>query len=285
MAITIEPAGGLGNQLFHWAAGWSLARAKGVRLVADTVHYVCPLARSWELDSFDSGIDATTSSSRREQRLRNRLASLPGATRWFVTDRSSRVSPPASRISSRARLRGYFQNASFFAAYAEDIRERVRTISHPSPWFLETAARLKGMESFIGIHVRRGDYIHLPQHGVLPHSYYKAAVEQLVPDAPPGTPVIVTTDEPNELLWVSGLAPGSRCEILRPPPESRPIESLILLSMARYLVTANSTWSWWAGFVGNAQTVCYPNPWFRDAGLVWPEPPSEQWRPIDSAMS
>lgn len=216
---------------------------------------------------------------------RDRLAGLPGASRWLVTDRCSPLLLRVSHISPRARLRGYFQITRYFEEHAEEIRRRVRIISHPSKWFLEMSARLGEMGPFIGIHIRRGDYVHLPQHGVLPHHYYLKALEEVWRHAPPNAPVIVATEERVELPWVSGLARGRRIEVLRPPPSSRPIESLTLLSMARYLVVANSTWSWWAGFLGEASLVCYPDPWFRHGALAWPSPPPGMWIPIQSGLS
>jgi hypothetical protein len=51
------------------------------------------------------------------------------------------------------------------------------------------------------------------------------------------------------------------------PPETPPIETLLLLSLASHLVIANSTFSWWAGWTGErpGRRVVFPRPWGTSA--------------------
>ena len=55
----------------------------------------------------------------------------------------------------------------------------------------------------------------------------------------------------------------SRAVFVKPPSEATDLESVLLMSQCSIVVTANSTFSWWGGWLGDPSqtTVICPRPW------------------------
>lgn len=120
----------------------------------------------------------------------------------------------------------------------------------------------------VAVHVRRGDYLQKPDRfPQLTKHYYEQALKHT------DGPVMVFSDDipwcrehPEEL----GLT-NRECEFIeghvRPVAVSQrtgeptDILDLFLMSRARSIVIANSTFSWWAAYLSKAQ-VFYPDRWF-----------------------
>ena len=95
----------------------------------------------------------------------------------------------------------------------------------------------------------------------------------------------IFTDSPQLVLEEFGYL-KDKVEIVTPPSNSDPIESLLLLSMASEIMISNSTFSWWAAQIANENTKIYaPSKWFESENdpkdLIpehWPKIES-QWEP------
>jgi len=163
-------------------------------------------------------------------------------------------------VPDGSRLRGYFQSWRYVDGVAEVLRNQVRSVSLPSASFLSRRSDLRGLRDWVGIHVRLGDYRGLP-HMFLPEAYFRSALVRL--DAwDRDRKIVVFSDSPAEArkmpIW-------TRFENVLFMDRSglSPVETLLLMSEAPWLVMANSTFSWWAGFIGDepARPVVFPEPW------------------------
>ena len=281
-SVTISPKGGLGNQLFIWAAGYALSKRLGVPLHAE-FGSLPDGADGFELDSFDNSI--TTLRPRPTGLLSFRRRATNGWPQGV--GRGMRVQDDlalwgAIPSNKPLFLDGYFQDHRFFEETSADIRNLVTAIASPTPWFQQMADILHRGSGFTALHIRRGDYLQLPAHGVLPPSYYQQAVKKLQEQSAELGPLVVFSHERATPEWLSGLSWAGEVQFLVPPPNSRPLESLVLMSMAHSIVIANSTFSWWAAYLSKSSWVCYPKPWFRDGTLIHPAPPKELWFPTVS---
>jgi hypothetical protein len=118
-----------------------------------------------------------------------------------------------------------------------------------------------GRRSAVALHVRLGDYKHLPHHLIGLKNYYAAAVERLAP----GQRIILFSDEPA----VAGRLLGPlHSEVVAAPARSD-VESLY--QMSRCLggtITANSTFSWWGAWFAHAAGAAwatFPDKWHQRA--------------------
>jgi hypothetical protein len=177
------------------------------------------------------------------------------------------------RLPVGSRLVGYFQSYRYFENVASQLSVEVQTLVSPSKWFLEQCEALPSKrESWTAVHVRRGDYVfanEYAKHGVLGSGYYSDAIARLGQDASQGR-IVVFSDSREGAAPVQKALGGRHVEFIAAPAESPAIESLILMSRASNIVCANSTFSWWAAFVGNREgrNVVLPRRWFVDGSIV-----------------
>jgi hypothetical protein len=164
---------------------------------------------------------------------------------------------------------GIFQSWRYFADYGAEIRERVSRLTKPSDWYVEMCEKIQPGTGNIGIHVRRGDYT-LPEQqkiqGLAARAYYERSIAHLRQLGLDG-PVYLATDSPSAVCEeFKGLG---EFLLIDPPQGSHPLEVVLLLSRVDGLVIANSSFSWWAGFIGERpdRVVIAPRPWFTQTDI------------------
>ena len=114
------------------------------------------------------------------------------------------------------------------------------------------------------IHVRRGDYL-LPRFngifGVIKIESYLPIITQIKLDNP-GIHITTLTDD-FDLLKSENIK--SDFGKIIDPRKSNPWEALKIMTQADYLITANSSLSWWGGYLCMNQggIVYIPRPWYQ----------------------
>lgn len=268
--VVILPRGGLGNQLFIWAAGYELARRLRTRLAVDVSPLVGDPTRRYELDSFDSGLgEPEVHRSPIFQRRRRTFS-----------EASFRFDPRFGRISRPSTLEGYFQSWRYAECSLPHIVERIKRVSSPTSWFEQQLATIEALDvPPVVLHVRAGDYLN-PEvrrlHGYLGPGYYGRAIDAISRSESAKGPVWVFSDDTEEARQRLSELPIDR--YVQAPSESSPVESLVLMGMASAHVIGNSSYSWWAATVarfGSAGPVIAPQRWFGDLNhdstdLLWP---------------
>lgn len=265
--------GGLGNQLFQWAAATAIARATGAewriddRLLATGIH-----AR---LDELGLGAPSWRGSTTIERLLR-----VPGlwricrATGWqprlghtrIVFDRLRGFDPALpARIPHDGTLImvGYWQAPQWVESIAALARAAL-----PSPIASDA----------IGIHVRRGDYQADPRvarvHDVVDEGYYRRAIQALGAEMN-SRPMLLFSNDPQRVL-AEGWLPASA----RAAPAGTDIDHLRMMAGCAHLIGANSSFAWWAGWLGEraGRTVIVPARWWSDALGAIPHPAPTSWQ-------
>ena len=285
MAVTIEPLGGLGNQLFIYALGLRLAQDLNTDLKCDTWNFHNYSWHIYELESFRNSISYTYSSRWRERfghktrgfsrRLRN-LPFIPTSYGSLVLESGSTFDESILRSPNGTRLNGYFQSWRYFEPVAEELRHQVANVTAPSAWLSKTRTRLAALGDWIAVHVRRGTYLQVPIMGLVGVDYYQKAID-LVSNLVGDLPLVVFSDSPE---YIPNLLAGYETRIVRveTPPEVRAIDVLQVMSSASHLIMANSTFSWWASYLENRpnRRIVAPRPWlddksFNERDLLLPE--------------
>jgi hypothetical protein len=249
--------GGLGNQLFDYAAARSLADRHGSDLVIDASVLAGSVDRPFCLDAFAVrgtvrvGAPATRPSLARRalRRLREDVfAPSVVRSRDEVTYFEGFAHLPA-----RCRIRGHMLSPRFFASNEDRIREDVQIIDSnvlASPRVLHWRPRLDRDDS-IAVHVRRGDML-LPAHAHLRldglDRYMSDALER-VTAAVPGGRFFVFSDDP-EWCRSAPLLAGLRHEIVSVEASTKAtiLEDFELMRTCHHIIMPNSAFSWWAAF-------------------------------------
>ena len=277
--ITISPVGGLGNQLFIYAAGYSASIRQGVPLFIDDSWFANQSERFYELDTFASaGIKVSEKIQKlfahrsRQARLARLVASRLNVPPFKTIPEKKLFSfnPDALAAPPGVRLTGFLQSYKYFEDVAHQIREQLLSIIDPSPWFLETQSTLASLGPWVSVHVRRGDFLNKGTrevHGIVSGSYYSGALkimERLIPEV---IPVVFSDDPKAASKMLRDEYP--RSIFIDSPATSANIESVVLMSQSAGSIIANSSFSWWGAWLGDKpiRPVIAPRPWMDDPGF------------------
>ena len=281
--VRVILAGGLGNQLFQYFAGLSIAERLGSDLILDPRLIFSGVAGHSEsitdlnLPHAVSLKKATGPSGQilfwidrlylglAGKLLKNRklLYKLLGHYRSGVVG----YDPRLRFLKSPVVLMGYFQSWRYVDSVgASGIIDKIR-YNGGSEWFIDTRELISRSTRPLALHVRRGDYGVHRRHGMLSMEYYKAALENLRLEGIEWEDVWVFSDQiesaQSELSTL--FAESANVHYVTPPEDSHSLESLFLMSEFPTLITANSTFSWWAAKLGptDKRIVC-PEKWFAE---------------------
>jgi len=251
--ITVRVQGGLGNQMFIYAAGRSWALANTTELALDTINggYGAGerFGRGYGLANFKiaaTSADARTVAkhkpSTRGYYWRRKLNSLlPLRFRSLILE-PRRYNPrlPYAQLRKNAYLAGYWQKEEYFRRYAHEIRQELQLHAPVRPEIQSLAERLRNCSS-VFVHIRRQEYGYK-----LTPDYYSSAIA-LIKSSVPSAKFFVFGDDaawaranlrlPSETCYTDDLIPRSE------------IEDLCLMAQCRHAIVANSSFSWWGAWL------------------------------------
>ena len=278
--------GGLGNQMFQYAAGLALAERRRT---------VCKLDVSWfrhdpAYEAHNryalSCFNLTEQFATQEEIDRARGVPLTRTERWSVAlARALRLRQYAARHATPAHwhqpptarfypeffdqpdgtyLNGMFQSELFFGESADLLRLHF-TFRYPAtPAVAAMAARIRSGPSAC-VHFRRGDYARnatfASQIGVIGPDYYRRAVARLRAEHPDVT-LYVFSDDIDAVE--REFAPGGAVVFVRAAEHVNSYDKIRLMALCEHNIIANSTFSWWGAWLNPspAKMVIAPDPWF-----------------------
>lgn len=248
--LVVEVLGGLGNQMFQYAAGRAATLRTGAELVLDLSWFTTECNQDYGLDRF--AIQA---------------ASLPASSGGTTTrlpvvrERGFHHQPGLWQVDGSAYLSGYWQSPRYFEEAADVLRTEFRT---PSPLSLGAiVGRDVAPARAASVHVRRGDYVADPEaqayHGTCSPAYYVRAMSLVRALAGADVEFFLFSDDP---AWAARALGGPGVQVVS-TPASAPHDDLVLMSQCRHHVLANSSFSWWGAWLGEPDGVTVaPRPWF-----------------------
>lgn len=265
--INLQLAGRLGNQLFQWAIALKAQeRLQEVCLVYDNYHQSTPTSILRELVHGKIEIRKSNLIGRILQ-IEDRFFAESEVLKRFIQTESDPYEIFSTIPRSTKILRGFFQNWQNVSQSEQTIKDELSRVAdkvlNSSPKLIKVRDEL---EDFNAVHVRIGDYRN-SKFGVLSPEFYSSIKRKL------DGPVVVFTDQdqlPEE--YIAALKP----DYIFTPKSLSSEESFALMSCANSLMLANSTFSWWSGFLvlQNDREVIIPDPWLKDStsasALVYP---------------
>lgn len=163
-------------------------------------------------------------------------------------------------IKNDTHLDGYFQSEKYFYevsekikkcfSFNEDLKEEIKNDNRYKEYVNDN--------NNIAIHVRRTDYLkysHIyPQCGM---EYYEKCISYVKNL----NKILIFSDDTN---WCKENFYGNNIDII----DLDPFKCMYIMSKCKNIAMSNSTFSWWAAWLGNCQNVMYPKRWF---GTDWPK--------------
>ncbi len=273
MAVVTRIQGGLGNQLFGYAAGRALAHRLGAGLIMDCrdpdrpVHLDRYAINARFLRDGPSNVRNRYAKLQRRygtvvaeiHRLFPRLTRIDGQIfRVFEERGPLTFGEKFGSVKGAIYLNGYWQSFRYFheiwPVISAELQPRA-DLSEPNKRWLETI-RQRG--NAICVHVRRGDYLKTA-FGLCSPAYYKNAAAIMRARVGNDATFFVFSDD---LPWCRNHLPISDPVFIE-GNEDDPVSELCLMAACRHHIIANSTFSWWAAWLGHheQQTVIAPEPW------------------------
>ena len=153
-------------------------------------------------------------------------------------------------------LWGFFQSEKYFKNVEDVIRDDFTfkdEILNPCQDMMQGILE-EG--KVIGIHIRRKDYLTNPNHHFVGVEYYKKALDKF----PNDINVLVFSDDPK---WCHEQSLFNDDRFMISENDSGYID-MCLMSMCTDFIIGNSSFSWWAAWLGNRGRVIAPKNWFPD---------------------
>jgi hypothetical protein len=255
--------GGLGNQLFGWAAGLAISKKCGANLILD-----CSNLHQWGYQMLGVATQAQTIRA-------GRITYLPGMHTFFRTIRpleakrfgidvyedTFHYQPSLGDLVAPATLRGFFQSEKYFDSVASEIKS-ILWESQAAFDAIKMSQDLEIPQGFIAVNVRLGDYLKVSDYFVnLPPRYFELAIA-LAKKKAGKIPVVVFTDS---LELCKRLVPGQDLYVGLQKRYS-PLSKMLLMAGARAFVGSNSSFSWWSAYLGTYpdSNKIFPETWFVD---------------------
>jgi len=221
--------GRLGNQLFRIASVFGIAKEHGYGTALPFWQY----APFFNIKS-------------------NTLVTIPSAT---IAELEFHHTPEFYQLLKNKKgvinLHGYFQsdkywkskNISFVSSFLTQIRNKYYFFTKPS----------------IAIHIRRGDYVNNPDFYLLPENYYILALLNHFPDMKNYQIVLFTDD----ICFAK--AHFEKFKNVHFSEGLNDVEDMALMSLCDNYILSNSTFAWWAAYLGQKKNskVIYPAVYFQ----------------------
>lgn len=271
--LIMKYSGGLGNQMFQYAAVASLADKLGVSFAFDASFFDTQIKRAYELNIF--GIAKNDASDIRTK-LAWKLRKFSKKCSFFglnvYAEKAFNYEERFLKIIDNTFIWGYFQSYKYVN---EDLIKK--TFVFKAPLSEKNASLISKMklEDSISLHIRRGDYTqkrYVNVYNQLDIDYYKKALEILAEKS--DNPVIyVFSDDiawARENLNFTGcpicIKKGAKFEFISHNCADTAFEDMRLMSNCKHNIIANSSFSWWGAYLNNNpdKIVIAPKNWFTD---------------------
>jgi hypothetical protein len=266
--------GGLGNQMFQYAAGRALAKSLGTTLSLDLSFFsqqsLSVTPRDFELGCFNIEENIIDSSYSIFLKLAKKLPFLFNILNQRVlVERNVDFMPDFFKTCDGTRLIGYWQSYKYFADINDDLFAEFQPRSSFCLENEEFAQKLTFDNHSIALHIRCGDYLNLPSatnyHGNLTLSYYQDAIN-FIHKHDELAKIIIFSDD---IDWCKiHFKELQNVDFAPSPISAKPWEDMVLMSLCRGNIIANSSYSWWSAWLGDMRygikdrQVIAPNRWF-----------------------
>jgi hypothetical protein len=278
--VIVQLTGGLGNQMFQYAAAKSLASKKNTQLILDISSFYrteipdLEVIRDFSLKKFSgvvedtiniNNIESSTDFSFLKEKKIEKI--LPRFKRSTFREKFYHFDKTFFKTNESVYLSGIWQSPKYFVNIQHEIIQSFIFRADIVNKVVAKATEMRHSNS-LSIHVRRGDYLRKPiildWHGVMSKDYYLKAFD-LISKRTQIDKVYYFSDEPE---WVAEeLIPHIPGEIVSDETSKSQYEDFYLLQNCQNQILANSSFSWWAAYLNPNpnKIVVAPKKWFLNA--------------------
>jgi len=272
--ILVELNGGIGNQMFQYAAAKSLALHHKTTLklaISPGTNKSMPQElkpRQFDLHYFDLPDAIATPADIQSFVSRSTFGKLtekikPNHKRTIYREPFFHYDKNFYDTEPDVYLKGLWQSEKYFLPFKDQIGDLFEFGAHTIGAFQDITDQLKNKNS-VSIHIRRGDYlakVSLEVLGLLPLEHYQNGIELINSkiDAPS---FYFFSDD---IQWAKKNFQIPNATFVSGNISKDHIEDLYLMSQCRHNIIANSSFSWWGAWLNDNpdKIVVAPKKWFN----------------------
>lgn len=286
--VVVKLQGGLGNQLFQYAFGRSIAKSHGYQIKFDITSYDQDKLRDYCLDKFKVEVDFATVEELEPFRYIEPTLSKKVARKFFgydfnkyperyINEGYHRIHADNFSPQDGGYYEGYWQNIHYFEPYRQEVQIDFVLKEGISGDVLPVKRQIDQATCSVGVHVRRGDYVKdkdiNDRYGVLKPDYYYRAFDRIKNLIKKNVTFFIFSDDPR---WTQKTFRSPNEVVV---PMHFDCEDLILMSSCDHNIIANSSFSWWAAFLNKNENkvVIAPSLWYRKETGNSQAPQLEDW--------
>lgn len=293
--ITLKLQGGLGNQMFIYTFGKQLA-SLGYNVQLDASLYCNSrlttekdtTIRNLELLDFNITLPIVNTPSKHSL-----LNSIRRHVVTFFLQKSvlhENNINSLTQIPKKSYIDGYFAKSQYAESMLQELLVDFTPKNALSPTNQAWKEKIHATKNSVFVHIRRGDYL-LPIHWEfvkLGQAYYNNAIKLIKKHIASPSFFIFSNDIEwckNNIMLFDGLS-NENTYFVEGNHEGNALEEMELMRSCKHEIMANSTFSWWVGFLlKNLDKICiFPtqfsyNPYNDETKNLIPS--SDRWHLID----
>ncbi len=271
--VISQLAGGLGNQLFQYAYGFSRAKNLGVPFKIDISFFEDYDWHEYSLTPFKISAEIACKAEVEKTKLRDYSIGHRFQRKFFgkkshvVNEENLKFNSSYLDVNKSSYLIGYWQSAKYFEDNWNSLLSEFEFLYPQSEENLKLAKILDKDHFSISLHVRRGNYANVESvsktHGTLPLEYYDKAISYFG-DLNENPTFYIFSDD---IEWARlNLNIPYNTIYVDINDDKSDYEDLRLMSLCNHNIIANSTFSWWGAYMNKNpdKIIIAPNKWFHD---------------------
>lgn len=289
--IYIKLWGGLGNQLFQYFYGYSLAKKMNVGIILDISYFEKHNLRTPVILNFNIYYDRIFGKSDNIWKINilntkqvNRIIRIPRVFNIKISKDLKYLKETRRRFMKHLQdynypnvyIDGYWQSYKYLIDQRSNILTILSIENNNFSDELKQKINMALMKEYISIHVRRGDYVKnrnpLSKLLLLDKSYFDFAIREAI-EMFKNPKFLVFSDDIN---WVKKEY-SKYSDMFVFVEGLKDYEELILMSHCSHNIISNSTFSWWAAYLNKNQKKII---WCPDKGFGNKDILPPNWRKI-----
>lgn len=274
--IIVKLIGGLGNQMFQYAAARRLAEKHSTILKLYVAGFEEYKLHRYGLHCFQISEHLATKTEvefiRGNQNILNRLKrkvisklGVENCNKWII-EKQFQFNPKILDAQNNVFLEGYWQSEKYFIDIADILRRDFVVKYQQDAQSQKVGNIIKSTES-VSLHVRRTDYVQdaltKKIFGTCDRDYYNRCIHYI--DNHTSNPHLFIFSDDSQ--WAKdNIRFDFPVTFVDCNDASRNYEDLRLMSMCKHNIIANSSFSWWGGWLNTNidKLVIAPKKWFND---------------------
>lgn len=258
--IITKIEGGLGNQMFQYAFGRTLATRNNSELKLDITPFETFKLFPYSLDNFNIDKNYAT-----EDELRPFLKCRPRQGRLgrfilnpffydsnrYIIEKDFCFQPEMLNLKDPCYVDGYWQSEKYFLDIENEIRKEF-TLRNPLGQYSKLISKkISSVENPVSLHIRRNDRVKDERtkilHGSSSEEYYKEAMN-IINEKTKNPTYFVFSDD---IEWArANVKTGFPTEFIGQGHDKN-YEDMELMRLCKHHILANSTFGWWGAWLSD----------------------------------